>query len=132
MPVVSVSIPSSLLDRLKEVIDEEGYASRSEIVRESIRNYLEDYSVRKNLSGELKGFISIMYDVTNKTCSGKISDIHHENDELVEGSLHLHFEEGNCFDIWIVEGEAERLMKLLEKLKTVRGTKHVGRDLVSD
>ncbi len=131
MPVVSVSIPSSILTRIEDVEEEEGYASRSEIVRESMRNFLENYQVRKNLSGDFNGFISIMYDVNDKTCSDDISDIHHDNDDLVQGSLHLHFGEENCFDIWIVEGKAEELMKLVERLKTVRGTKHVGKDLVS-
>lgn len=131
MPVVSVSVPSSILERIEDVIEEEGYASRSEIVRESMRNFLEDYLVRKNLSGDLNGFISMMYDVNDKTCSDDISDIHHDNDDLVQGSLHLHFGQENCFDIWIVDGKAEELMGLVEKLKTVRGTKHVGKDLVS-
>lgn len=130
MSVVSVSIPSNILSKLESVKDEEGYGSRSEIIRESIRNYLDDYYLRKTLSGDLNGFISIMYDVEDKTCSDKISKLHHENDKLVKGALHHHFEEGSCFDIWIVEGKAKELIGMIENLKAIKGTRHVGRVLV--
>lgn len=130
MSIVSVSIPSTILNNLEGVMEKEGYGSRSEIIRESIRNYLDDYYLRKNLSGDLSGFVSVMYDVEDKSCSDRISELHHENDDLVKGALHHHFEEGSCFDIWIVEGSAEKLIGMIENLKAIKGTRHVGKVLV--
>lgn len=131
MTVVSIAVPEEILRKLEKVKENEGYASRSEIFRESVRDYLNEYRRRKNLEGTISGFISIMYEVEDEQCSEKIHEIHHQNDNLVHGALHLHFDEGNCFDIWIVEGRGEEIIALIEKLKATRGTKHIGEDLIS-
>nr|AGF93021.1 transcriptional regulator NikR, CopG family [uncultured organism] len=131
MSVISVSIPSDLLEKLKKVEEEEGYSNRSELMRESVRDYLNEYRKRRNREGEAIGFLSIMYGLEDKNCSEKIDEIHHQNDELVEGSLHLHFDDKNCFDIWMVKGRVKEITELIEKLKTTMGTKHIGNDLVN-
>ncbi len=131
MTVVSIAVPEEILRKLEKVKEDEGYASRSEIFRESIRDYLNEYRLRKNREGSVSGVISIMYEVEDDWCSEKIHEIHHRNDDLVYGALHLHFDKGNCFDIWIIEGKGEEVTALIEKLKSIRGTKHIGEDLIS-
>ncbi len=131
MSVVSISIPSSLLEEIEEVKENEGYANRSELMRESIRDYLNDHRIRRKRHGKVIGFLSVMYGLEDESCSEKIDEIHHENDDLIEGSLHLHFEDNNCFDIWMVEGKVKKITELIEKLKSTVGTKHVGEDLVN-
>lgn len=131
MSVVSISLPSKMLEELETIQQKERYSSRSEIVREAIRDYLGKYRRRKMLSGELAGFLSILYEVSDKSCSHKISKLHHANEEVVYGAFHLHFDEENCLDIWLIRGAGRKIIGLIEHLKAVRGTKHVGEDLIS-
>lgn len=131
MPVVSVSVPSTILEEVETIRENEGYASRSELVRTALRDYVNNYKVKKQLEGTLNGFLSITYPMGDKTCSDKIKKLHHAHDQVVRGSLHLHFKEETCFDVWVIEGKAKQILSLIEQLKAIRGTKHVGKDLIS-
>ena len=42
MSVTSISLSTSLLNKLDEIKDEKGYSSRSEVIRDAIRTYLSD------------------------------------------------------------------------------------------
>ena len=43
MPVVSISMPSSLVERIDEFVENHGYTGRSEAVREGTRGLLEEF-----------------------------------------------------------------------------------------
>ncbi len=60
-----------------------------------------------------------------------IQELHHLHEDIVKGSFHLHFDEDTCYDIWVIQGKTEKILQLIEQLNAMRGTKHVGEDLVS-
>lgn len=131
MPVVSISLPSKILEEMESLKEAEGYASRSELFRTAVRKYLNEYKLREKKAGVVSGFLSITYDIGDQSCSNKIKELHHKYEELVKSSLHLHLEEQTCYDVWVVKGKTGKVLQLTEQLKTIRGTKHVGHDLVS-
>ena len=56
-----VSLPSDLLDRFDEIIEKRGYSSRSEALRDAIRNYIVNYEWMNEVQGERVGVISLVY-----------------------------------------------------------------------
>jgi len=57
-----VSLPSDLLDRFDEIIEKRGYSSRSEALRDAIRNYIVNYEWMSEVQGERVGVISLVYE----------------------------------------------------------------------
>ena len=55
MPIVSLSIPKELLDRIDRYMVERGYFSRSEVFRDAIRSLLEEseYMSQEKISTRL-------------------------------------------------------------------------------
>ena len=53
MPIISVSLTSDLLRKLDNFMKERGYSSRSEAIRDAIRDSLSEYELSKFESGRV-------------------------------------------------------------------------------
>jgi len=56
---IGVSLPENLLKKFDEIILQRGYSSRSEGIRNSIRNYIVNYEWMSDVKGERVGVITI-------------------------------------------------------------------------
>ncbi len=130
MSVISLSIPNKLINDLEEIMEEEGYNNRSELIRDTIRNHVKQHKIEKREEKEIGGIISVMYGINDKKVSEQIQETQHQNENKVKGVLHLHYDEKNCFDIFLVKGKAKHLNKIVNQLKRITGTKHIGTDLI--
>ena len=59
---IGVSLPENLLNKFDEIIQQRGYSSRSEGVRDAIRNYIVNFEWMSDVEGERVGVITIVYD----------------------------------------------------------------------
>ena len=75
MTVISVSVPEKLLERVETSIEEQGFANRSEIVRQALRAFLTESRSLRELKGEIAASITIIY--RRETTKGQISEIQH-------------------------------------------------------
>ena len=57
---IGVSLPEKLLSRFDEIILHRGYSSRSEGIRDAIRNYIVHYEWMSDVQGERVGVISLV------------------------------------------------------------------------
>ncbi len=58
---IGVSLPDNLLGRFDEIITKRGYSSRSEGIRDAIRNYILNYEWMNEVEGDRIGIISLIY-----------------------------------------------------------------------
>ena len=125
-PIISISIPEMLLDKLDTIIGERGYSSRSEAIRDSIRGYISDYNWENNLSGVIDVIIVFTYSRASKLAIHKIYEIlHHESyDEMIISNLHLHIETG-CIEVLVVKGNAKNIRDLHGALSALKEIKLV-------
>ncbi|MHC1567222.1 MAG: nickel-responsive transcriptional regulator NikR [Candidatus Syntropharchaeia archaeon] len=122
---IGVSLPSNLLERFDEIISKRGYSSRSEGIRDAIRNYIVEYEWMSGEEGDRVGVITTIYDHHQRGISDAITDLQHEFGELVGSTLHVHLDEDNCLEVIVVRGDAGEIKKICEKLMALNGVKHV-------
>jgi len=60
MPIVSISLTFNLLERLDRFMKEMGYSSRSEAIRDAIRNLLSDYELTRIETGKVTATITVV------------------------------------------------------------------------
>lgn len=116
MTIISVSVPEQLLDRLENSIKEQGFANRSEIVRQALRSYIMESRTLKDIEGEITASITIIYE--RKTTNGQISEIHHSFGEIISTFLHAHIDENYCLEVIVTKGDAEKFKKLVDAFRT--------------
>ncbi|BAI61144.1 putative nickel-responsive regulator [Methanocella paludicola SANAE] len=122
---IGVSLPENLLGRFDEIITKRGYSSRSEGIRDAIRNYILNYEWMSEVQGDRIGIVSLLYDHDQRGLVNNIIDIQHDNSELTQSSVHVHIDEHNCLEILTLRGDAKDIKAFAEKMMSLKGVKHV-------
>ena len=104
---IGVSLPDTLLNKFDEIIDKRGYSSRSEGIRDAIRNYISYYEWMGDIKGHRVGTVSVIYDHTKRGLSNALADIQHHYTHLIKSSVHIHLDHDNCFEVIVLDGEGE-------------------------
>lgn len=122
---VSLTIPRELLEELDEVLEEENYSSRSEAVRDALRDFLTQYYWRKKLKGKQRGVVVMLYDHDVRGLTDKLLDIQHDLRDTIISVQHLHLSDEKCLEAIIVDGSGEEIRKLADNLRSLRGVEQV-------
>jgi CopG family transcriptional regulator, nickel-responsive regulator len=122
---IGVSLPDNLLGRFDEIITKRGYSSRSEGIRDAIRNYILNYEWMNEVEGNRIGIISLLYDHDQRGLVNNLVDIQHDNSDLTQSSVHVHIDEHNCLEILTLRGDAKQIKAFAEKMMSLKGVKHV-------
>jgi CopG family nickel-responsive transcriptional regulator len=116
MTIISVSVPEKLLERVENSIREQGFANRSEIIRQALRAFVMESRSLRELEGEIAASITIIYERGAK--NEQISEIQHSFGDIISTYLHAHIEEDYCLEVIVVKGEADNLRKLVDAFRT--------------
>ena len=118
-----VSIDEELCRRFDEQIAGEGYSSRSEALRDLIREHL--VGEQWKLDGlESVASLSLVYDHHTRELSDTLNSLQHEHHHLVVSSLHLHIDHDNCLEVIIFKGPNTLIKSVADRLTAIRGVKH--------
>jgi len=113
--VVSLSIPDELLADLDTVLGEGRSASRSEVIRQALRNYISEYRELSEMRGVVIATITVLYDKEEKN-DGHLG-LQHEFGEIITSYLHSHLSDDSCLEVMVIKGDASRLKQLIDGLK---------------
>ncbi len=127
MSVISVSINDELLSKLDILLSAQGFSTRSEIIREALRDYITT-DVWEDGKGPL---IATGMVISNKKSESPLNTIHHKYEDVVETTLHTHLDEKYCLEIFILKGETKEIKEFLTELKGLSGVKAVKHALLS-
>ena len=116
---IGVSLEGALLKEFDRYVAQKGFASRSEALRELIRQGLVTRHVEAG--GPVVGTITIVYRHDVGMVTHRI--LHRQHDFLgsIRATAHTHLSEETCLEVLIVEGDAGRVSELADRLRTVKG-----------
>lgn len=121
---IGVSLPEGLMEKFDETLLKRGYSSRSEGIRDAIRKYNQHYEWMQQIRGKRTATISIVYDCSKRGVSSTLANIQHENMDMINSSVRFHIEPNSCFEVIILQGEGEKIIKLAEKILSLKGVKY--------
>lgn len=118
-----VSMEDELLTRFDSLIEERGYRSRSEAIRDLVRQELvkEQWS---DPDAEVVGTLTIVYEHHEHELSNVLAELQHQYHEHILCSTHIHLDAHNCLEVIIVQGRSARLKYIANTLISTRGVKH--------
>ena len=122
---IGVSLPEKLLSRFDEIILKRGYSSRSEGIRDAIRNYIVHYEWMSDVQGERVGVITLVYSHGQRGLVDNLTEIQHEAGIIIQSSLHVHLDHDNCLEVIVLRGEGQDVRRAAEKMMSLKGVKHV-------
>ena len=122
---IGVSLENDLLEPFDELIAQKGYATRSEAVRDLIRDALVQRQWSEASSREEQvAVVTLVYDHDSSSLAQKLAHIQHENHKAVVSALHVHMDEHNCLEVLVLRGRAREVLRMGEGLISTKGVKY--------
>jgi CopG family nickel-responsive transcriptional regulator len=118
-----VSLEKELIDAFDRHIGEQRYKSRSEALRDLIREELLKKQWMEG--GMVAGAIVMTYDHHKRELVSQLLDIQHDFQETIISTQHVHLDHHHCLEIIAVKGTAPEVEQLASRLKSRAGVKHV-------
>lgn len=118
-----VSMEADLLAGFDAMIEERGYRSRSEAIRDLVRRELvnQEWS---DPNAEVVGTITIVYEHHQHELANMLADLQHRHHASILCSTHIHLDAHNCLEVVIARGSSATLKQIADTLISTRGVKH--------
>jgi CopG family nickel-responsive transcriptional regulator len=119
----STTIAPKLLEQFDKILEEKGYANRSEGIRDLIRNFI----VANEWEGgddEAVGSLTLLYDHDVRGITDKLVELQHSHHANILSSMHVHLDEHNCIEVLVIKGRAGEIQSISDVLIAARGVKH--------
>jgi metal-responsive CopG/Arc/MetJ family transcriptional regulator len=118
--IISISLSDKILINIDDALSEMGYISRSELIRDSVRSFLNEKSKLNKVNGIIEGVMTIIYD---DNIGSKVSTIRHEYTQVLKSFIHSDFIRGNCSccEVILFSGNSSYVIEVYNKLKSLKG-----------
>ena len=118
-----VSLDSDLLEKFDALCEERCYQTRSEAIRDLIRNTLIQKEW-ENLDQNMVGTLTLVFDHHQSDLAQKMTEIQHNSLDLIVTSLHIHLDHHNCMEVLVLRGQGEDIKATAERLISTKGVKY--------
>ncbi len=118
MSVVTVSMPTELLDEIDAIVDEHDYSGRSEVVRNASRKLIAEFRTRELEARHLASVVTVLYPYNSSDIEAGLHDIRHDHNDVIASNTHncLGGDQG-CIETFVVECDLDDLTAFVRDLE---------------
>ncbi len=120
MGTINISLSDDMIAKIDKVLGSGNYKSRSELVREAVRDLFANTDELSKASGPALAVITVSYDLTRKGTSDAVNLLQHQNEGLILTTMHNHSGE-NCLEMILAKAEIQEITRFAKELKKLRG-----------
>jgi CopG family transcriptional regulator, nickel-responsive regulator len=117
-----ISLERELLERFDRVIEQKGYGSRSEAIRDLVRDHFVEDDIASNQM--VIATLTLVYDHHQPKLSEQLIEAQHAYKGHVLATTHVHLDHHNCLEVIILKGRGTDAKKFSDQLLSLRGVKH--------
>ncbi len=118
-----VSLDQDLLRKFDELIEKEGYISRSEALRDLIREKLVSSEI-DNPDEDVVGSLTLLYNHDIPGLVNNLLELQHHSRVKIFATTHVHVDNHNCVEVLLARGKAGDVMELANAVRAQRGVIH--------
>lgn len=119
-----VSIEQDLLENFDRLIAERRYSTRSEALRDLIREALIQQKIEAEAETQALGSLTLIYDHHASNLLQEMAQIQHDFYELILSVMHLHVSHADCMEVIALRGVVAEIVQLANGLLSLKGIKH--------
>lgn len=129
----TISLDQRLADAFEALIAQRGYHSRSEAVRDLLRNELERSRAAdgRQEQGECIASLSYVFDHHERELTKRLAALMHDHHRLCVSTMHVHLDHDDCLECTVLRGPAAEVRRFAEKTIAESGVRHGSLNLVS-
>ncbi len=119
---IGVSLDKELLSLFDGLIARRGYPSRSEALRDLIRQQLSQEQLG-NPKAHAVAAVFLVYSHHSTRLMGMLTDLQHSHLLQTISSMHIHLDEHDCLEVIVLRGQVAEINKTAENLISLKGVK---------
>lgn len=120
----SISLPTKLFENLEDMVVAKQYLSRSEFIRDLIREKIvNDALDGKNKDEICIGVLCIAYDHHQSDLIEQLIEIEHHANVAIISTSHFHIDERHCFEEITMKDKISKIDRLSAKIAALKGVK---------
>ncbi len=124
MERVTVSLDDDLLEEFDGFIRRRGYTSRSEAVRDMLRDRLQEDRLSEGNAPHCVASLSYVYSHHERELARRIAQIQHGHHDLIRSTMHVHLDHENCLEVSLLEGPTNTVKALADSIAAETGVRH--------
>jgi CopG family nickel-responsive transcriptional regulator len=93
--------------------EELGFSGRSEVIRSGTRMFIEDNREKQKLMGDIHSILILIHPQMSED---QVTQIKHDYEDIISTQIHSHLQEKQCLELFILEGDAQRMVELDRRL----------------
>jgi CopG family nickel-responsive transcriptional regulator len=117
-----VSLDKKLLSMFDKLIAKQGYQSRSEAIRDLVRQQLTKERL-SNPKAKAVAAVSLVYDHHSTKLMERITSLQHSHLIQTISSIHIHLDEHDCLEVIVLRGRVGEINKMAENIVSLKGVK---------
>jgi len=118
-----VSMDAELLAAFDALITRKGYGSRSEAIRDMVRDSIVQ-SGWEDDAGPTVAALCLVYDHKARDLPRRLAALQHEHTGQIMATLHIHLDARNCLEVTVMRGKPGKLRRIGDQMIATRGVKH--------
>jgi len=119
---IGISLERNLLAKFDKMISTQGYANRSEAIRDLIRNALSEKQLERPASRAVAGVL-LLYDHRRADIPARLIDLQHDHLSETLASMHVHMDRHNCLEVIVIRGRMASIQRTADTLRSLTGVK---------
>jgi len=119
---IGVSLEEELLSRFDKLIAKKGYQSRSEAIRDLLRQQLSGERLA-DPKAKAVAAVFVVYDHHSTKLMEKLTSLQHSHLLQTISSIHIHLDEHDCLEVVILRGKVAEINKMAENILSQKGVK---------
>lgn len=131
MQRVTLTLADDLLSAIDGLAQERGYTSRSEAVRDLLREALGQHE-RAGSQAESFATLSYVFDHHKRDLAKRLLQTQHDHHGLAVASLHVHLDHDTCLETVILHGSRAAIVALADAITAQRGVRYGRLHLIPD
>jgi CopG family nickel-responsive transcriptional regulator len=123
MQRITITIDDDLLETIDKISTQRGYASRSETLRDLVRDAVT--RAQPTIDGEAKCYAALTYVYEHETrdLSRRLTTAQHDHHDLSVSTLHVHIDGHDCLEVSVLKGSADEIQSFADSVITQRGVR---------
>jgi CopG family nickel-responsive transcriptional regulator len=129
MQRITITIDDELLGTVDGVMARRGYASRSEAVRDMVR----EAAAREIALADQTPCVALLgyvYDHETRALAQRLTRTFHDHHDLSVAGMHVHLDHDTCLEVSVLRGSVSEVRCLADVLTAQRGVRHANLHVV--
>ena len=123
MQRITITIDDDLLQAVDDVMHRRGYGSRSEAMRDIVREMID----RERLADpdtDCIGAFAFVFDHEIRDLARRVNVAHHDRHDLSVASMHVHLNHETCLEVSILRGPLREVRAFSDSVASQRGVRN--------